>query len=71
MTSQDFTPHFLLRLMAKDLGYAIAEGDKLSLDLTTAKAALGLFQQGISTGHGEQDIAAVIEPLRILQPLPR
>jgi 3-hydroxyisobutyrate dehydrogenase len=69
MTAQDFTPHFLLRLMAKDLGYAIAEGDKLALDLTTAKSALGLFQQGVATGHGEQDIAAVIEPLRTLQPL--
>jgi 3-hydroxyisobutyrate dehydrogenase len=64
MTAQDFAPHFLLRLMAKDLGYAIAEGSNLDLDLTTAKAALGLFQQGIATGHGEQDIAAVIEPLR-------
>jgi len=69
MTTQDFTPHFLLRLMAKDLGYAIAEGDKLSLDLTTAKAALGLFQQGVANGHGEQDIAAVIEPLRTLRSL--
>jgi len=69
MTAREFTPHFLLRLMAKDLGYAIAEGDKLDLDLTTAKTALGLFQQGVATGHGEQDIAAVIEPLRILTPL--
>lgn len=64
MTAREFAPHFLLRLMAKDLGYAIAEGDKLSLDLTTAKTALGLFQQGVASGHGEQDIAAVIEPLR-------
>ena len=70
MTAREFTPHFLLRLMAKDLGYAIAEGDKLSLDLTTARTALGLFQQGVATGHGEQDIAAVIEPLRTLQLLP-
>ena len=64
MTIPDYTPNFLLRLMAKDLGYAIAEGKKLSLDLITANAALGLFQRGIAEGHGEQDIAAVIEPLR-------
>jgi 3-hydroxyisobutyrate dehydrogenase len=64
MTAQDFVPHFLLRLMAKDLSYAIAEGGKLALDLTTARTALGLFQQGIATGHGDQDIAAVIESLR-------
>jgi 3-hydroxyisobutyrate dehydrogenase len=65
MTAQDYAPHFLLRLMAKDLSYAIAEGGKLTLDLSTAKTALGLFQQGIASGHGEQDIAAVIESLRI------
>lgn len=64
MTGREFTPHFLVKLMAKDLGYAIAEGGKLALDLTTAKAALGLFQQAVAHGHGEQDIAAVIEPLR-------
>ena len=64
MTASDFTPNFLLRLMAKDLDYAIAEGGNLSLDLTTAKAALGLFHQGIASGQGEKDIAAVIEPLR-------
>jgi len=64
MTTADFTPNFLLRLMAKDLGYAIAEGGKLAINLTTAEAALGLFQQGIAGGHGEQDISAVVAPLR-------
>ncbi len=64
MTIPDYTPNFLLRLMAKDLSYAIAEGKKLSLDLSTAAAALGLFQRGIAEGHGEQDIAAVVESLR-------
>ncbi|MEO5917718.1 MAG: NAD(P)-dependent oxidoreductase [Luteolibacter sp.] len=64
MTTPDFTPNFLLRLMAKDLDYAIAEGGNLSVDLTTAKAALGLFQQGITGGHGEKDISAIIEPFR-------
>ncbi len=64
MTAFDFTPNFLLRLMAKDLDYAIAEGAKLAINLTTANAALGLFKQGIATGHGEQDMSAVVEPFR-------
>jgi len=64
MTAPDFTPHFLLRLMAKDLGYAIQEGEKLSVELITATAALENFQRAIVLGHGEQDIAAVVEPLR-------
>ena len=64
MTAPDFTPNFLLRLMAKDLGYAILEGGKLSVELMTAAAALKAFQRAIATGHGEQDIAAVVAPLR-------
>ena len=64
MTTPDLTPNFLLRLMAKDLGYAILEGGKLSVELTTAAAALKAFQRAIAAGHGEQDIAAVVAPLR-------
>ena len=64
MTAPDFTPNFLLRLMAKDLGYAIQEGEKLSVELATAKAALEDFQKAIAAGHGEKDIAAVVEPFR-------
>lgn len=64
MTAPDFMPNFLLRLMAKDLGYAIQEGGKLSVELVTAKAAMEEFQKAIATGYGEKDIAAVIEPFR-------
>jgi len=64
MTTRDYQPNFLLRLMAKDLSYAIAEGHKFSLNLATPAAALGLFQQGVAAGHGEQDIAALVEQFR-------
>lgn len=64
MTASDFTPNFPLRLMAKDLGYAIQEGGKLSVELTTATAALEDFKRAIAAGHGEKDIAAVVEPFR-------
>jgi 3-hydroxyisobutyrate dehydrogenase len=64
MTAPDFTPNFLLRLMAKDLGYAIQEGGRLSIELLTATAALEEFQRAIATGHGDKDIAAVVEPFR-------
>ena len=64
MTTPDFTPNFLLRLMAKDLSYAIQEGEKLSVELATAKAALEDFQKAIAAGYGEKDIAAVVEPFR-------
>jgi 3-hydroxyisobutyrate dehydrogenase len=64
MAGPDYTPNFLLRLMAKDLGYATQEGSARALPLQTAAAALGLFQQAIAAGHGDQDMSAVIEPLR-------
>lgn len=64
MTAPDFTPNFLLKLMAKDLGYAIQEGGTLSVELITATAALKEFQRAIAAGHAEKDMAAVIEPLR-------
>ncbi|MEY4490037.1 MAG: hypothetical protein RIQ79_2545 [Verrucomicrobiota bacterium] len=64
MTTSDYTPNFLLRLMAKDLAYARREAGALGLELRTAGAALDLFRSGIDAGHGERDIAAIIEPLR-------
>jgi 3-hydroxyisobutyrate dehydrogenase len=64
MTTPDFTPNFLLKLMAKDLGYAIEEGGKLSVNLVTALAALEEFQRAIAAGYAEKDMSAVIEPFR-------
>jgi len=64
MTTPDFTPNFPLRLMAKDVGYAIEEGRRLSVDLVTGTAAQKVFQSAIGAGHGDKDMAAVIEPLR-------
>jgi 3-hydroxyisobutyrate dehydrogenase len=64
MTARDYTPNFMLRLMAKDLKYAIEEGRRLSLDLSTAAAALSLFEKGMAAGHGEQDMSALVEVVR-------
>jgi 3-hydroxyisobutyrate dehydrogenase len=64
MTTPDYTPNFLLRLVTKDLSYAIKEAAKLSIDLPTALAARDEFQRAIAAGHGEKDLAAVVEPLR-------
>jgi 3-hydroxyisobutyrate dehydrogenase len=63
MTARDFTPNFLLRLMSKDLAYAVAEAEQRSLDLMTASAALQRFQQALAAGHGDTDMSALIELL--------
>ena len=64
MTAADYTPNFLLKLMTKDLGYALREGEKCATELTTVTAALKVFQQAIAAGHGDKDMSAIIEPLR-------
>jgi 3-hydroxyisobutyrate dehydrogenase len=60
----DYTPNFLLRLMAKDLIYARNEGAQRGVPLETAATALQIFERAIADGHGEQDLAAVVETLR-------
>lgn len=60
----DFTPNFVLRLMAKDLNYALEEGTRNNLNLQTAASALADFQQAIASGYGDRDFSAVIEALQ-------
>jgi 3-hydroxyisobutyrate dehydrogenase len=68
MAARDYTPNFLLRLMAKDMSYALAEGRGHGLQLSTVAAALELLQQAIAAGHGEEDFSALVEPLRDAAP---
>jgi 3-hydroxyisobutyrate dehydrogenase len=64
IVANDYTPNFLLRLMAKDLSYVIQEGEKRSLELRTAVGALEVFNRAIQAGHGEKDMAAAVEQFR-------
>jgi 3-hydroxyisobutyrate dehydrogenase len=64
MTAADFTPNFFLKLMAKDLGYAISEATAAGQSLKTATGALERFQEAIAAGHGDKDMAALVLPLR-------
>ena len=64
MTARDYTPHFPLRLMAKDLTYALAEGRRHGLTLSTVASALELVDQAVAAGNGDVDFSALVEPLR-------
>jgi 3-hydroxyisobutyrate dehydrogenase len=59
IATNDFTPNFALRWMAKDISYAIADASKNGIPLQTAAAALSVFRQAIAEGHGDQDFSAV------------
>ncbi len=60
----DFTPNFLLRLMAKDLTYARHEGALRGVMLDTAASALQVYERAIADGYGDRDLSAVVESLR-------
>jgi 3-hydroxyisobutyrate dehydrogenase len=64
MTASDFTPNFVLKLMTKDLTYAIEEAKSHSMSLATATAAVDVMRNAIAAGLGDKDFSAVIELLR-------
>jgi 3-hydroxyisobutyrate dehydrogenase len=59
MATNDFTPNFPLKLMTKDLGYAIREAADRGVTLQTAGPALTVFQSAAAQGLGDQDFSAV------------
>ena len=64
MAAEDYQPNFFLRLMAKDIGYALKEAARKEVSLTTAASALQRFQEAIAEGYGDKDMAALIESVR-------
>lgn len=61
MAADDFTPNFPLKLMAKDIGYAIGEAAKRGLPLQTAAPALQVFKHAVGQGLGDEDFSAVVK----------
>jgi 3-hydroxyisobutyrate dehydrogenase len=62
--ANDFTPNFILRLMAKDLTYAREEGARHGIAMNTATPAIADFEKAIAAGYGEKDFSAVIPALQ-------
>ena len=64
MVARDYTPNFLVPLMVKDLTYALETFAAEGIELADARAARERFIEAAAAGFQDQDIAAVIEPLR-------
>jgi 3-hydroxyisobutyrate dehydrogenase len=60
----DSQRNFILRLMAKDLGYAVDEAKRSGLTLHTAASALEVFKRAMEKGYGDEDFSTVINSLR-------
>jgi 3-hydroxyisobutyrate dehydrogenase len=61
MGTNDFTPNFPLKLMTKDIGYAINEAGRVGVPLRTALPALDVFKNAVEKGLGDQDFSAVVK----------
>ena len=55
----DYTPHFRLALMHKDLHLALAEAAKARVPLPAASATCHVYDQGTAEGLGEEDFLAL------------
>jgi len=64
---EDGELNFSVRLMTKDLSYAIREGSEKGLGLRTAKSALEIFKQAVETGLGDKDFSSVTKAFRKIQ----
>jgi 3-hydroxyisobutyrate dehydrogenase len=64
MMEREYEPHFAVKLMAKDLRYALAEAKRHSQPLGTGVAALNVFEKSIAAGNGERDMSSIIEQFR-------
>jgi 3-hydroxyisobutyrate dehydrogenase len=64
MESGDFTPNFPLKLMTKDIGYAMNEAAKCGLQLQTAAPALEVFKHAVGQGLGDLDFSAVVKSVQ-------
>jgi len=57
-------PNFAVRLMAKDLAYAVKEASGKGIQLQTGASALEIFKQAVASGHGDEDFSAVTKVFR-------
>jgi len=64
MLDRDYAPHFVVPLMAKDLGYAAQALADVGIVSAIAQAARQRFIDADLVGEGDRDIAVIVEPLR-------
>jgi 3-hydroxyisobutyrate dehydrogenase len=64
MIEEEFPTSFSAKLARKDAGLVLDTAEKSGLQLTIAKAAAARFDEAISAGHGEEDLAAIYQATR-------
>ena len=64
MIEEDFPTSFSAKLARKDAGLVLDAAGAEDLHLTIAEAVAGHFDEAISAGYGEQDMAAIYESVK-------
>jgi 3-hydroxyisobutyrate dehydrogenase len=64
MTKREYQVNFLLRLLEKDLRYALEDAKQSGIPLHTVEAPIQLLEQARKLGFGEKDMASVVEQFR-------
>lgn len=62
--NRDYTPHFFVPLMAKDLGYAAQAMADVGIASAIAQAARARYVDADKAGQGHRDISSIVELLR-------
>lgn len=60
---RDFSPHFRLDLMDKDVRLAKLEMEKLGLDLPLGNELVGVFREAMEKGWGKEDFSCLVRLL--------
>jgi 3-hydroxyisobutyrate dehydrogenase-like beta-hydroxyacid dehydrogenase len=64
MREHDYTTLFKLEHMLKDVKLCLDEGQRLGVPFPSAAFAREILSAGMGLGHGDDDFAAIIEPLQ-------
>ena len=64
MAAGDFPTSFPLRHAAKDAGLVLEAAEGRGLELPGLRAALSQLERAKELGHGDEDMAAVVEVAR-------
>jgi 3-hydroxyisobutyrate dehydrogenase-like beta-hydroxyacid dehydrogenase len=60
MVDEDWTPGFALKHALKDIGLAQRSGERLGVPLRTVSGVREDFAAAVDSGHGDDDVAAVV-----------
>lgn len=64
IAEENFNPGFALKLLRKDLGFAIDLANSHQLDLPMSESLLEMYERVEAEGYGEQDMAVLYEKVR-------